>query len=1451
MGNTNSSPRYRSRSPDPALDHTWSNSYPKVERERNRSAWQQHAQQPNPSKHLSGYPSSGANVMVNGHLNAHYGQFEQECIQHQQQQQSKLSDQQPLRFARYGPGVGEAPVQQAKKIRVLPMAANGATGNAAVNAVKLRATDNGLALQKVGTLHVANRKLNELNHNLMAANCEPPIVATLIGNGADEMRSPTPDYDANNKQRSSSGSRKPSKSKRNSKAKAPNTAPSTPAASAKSGSSSRVDQEQQQPAGGSKSSGRGKLRLFKTKSTDGKAADSESGRIRARSMEYLRADVADETQEVRRGGRHNTSREDLSGDESLLAFIRNGPVTVFSSQKKLNGTMTDDDDWEEMHPESSSFSRVPPQSEQPASSSSSSGNNNNHNNNHNNNNSKPQQFYFGMAPGDVSAPPTGVPAAAASQSVDLDEESRRVMEEFDAVLAENKSVIDRKSETEEKEDGGRLRQSIRRPAKSTSSSASSDQRRRHSSTPPPVIRHHSSTRRATLHEDQLDHDDEDDQDIALSLRPTLPKKPQQLPRFSPSAAWRALGQSSDHYPRSSSSKLNASSSKASDMSAMDLSDEEDEDEDVMEERIAKNALRPVAPHPPRISNEKSADSGISGDAGSPDAAAMVASGGGASGRDKPLAMSSPVPPQQQRNQLQNNWTPQQDLLDDDSSNNGSSEDEAGHNVQRRSRGGGSSCFRASKRHPSTADPTPPKIIPKSQMFNDSSMTDQTADSRSSSMSKGGRKYRKRNETGGSSSRTGDEGAPGAGAHCIPQKYNSLRKLKRSVSGAFATAFRRGKCSPSDDDNEDETNMRRNSHHASGHHCDDGNWMLSRSAPNSVLNGSGGDDDGSYPSIRKLQSRSEADLLAQQHHGFGQLGQQYPAYSQPSVLTQRIVYLPQYDSRMVSAHQRQPRLGRPASMDQTDMMRRARSADAVFLEAKKQSVGQRLFGHGHGHGHSPNKKFTFQSTVRVHEKRLLEEKLSREAELKERKRLQEMQAMQRVEEEFQRKRAREKANIRQQLRVLQLDHYKHQEQLMLLQQQQHHQQQRIARLDPEGAPSSISHHRTSSDELPIQQQSMPVKKSANARLAEAETRDKRKESTPPAATSSSALQQLRNNRSASSNIRSDDVVDSPKKKTHQPQMDYRREVINSSRSRSAATPSTPSANPSAVSSDAGRFPDRQTRANNNADRGGHNNINNNNSTAAVVAAQQKKKSNSNIYRRLAEITSEEESISSPPPVSSLMARSASSNASAMNKQQQQPPSVGAAAHSRVPSSSAAAAAAQHVVSNANGNPSNGGNKVMTQELSEYRQERREYHDFRSPRLHQQQLIASPGRFYGAGQPSGHRVLPTSAASSSTSSMSNNKMQSDNYRWDFAHGGRGVHHMAGHPSGQPSVAKSTPTPPSVATWHHHHQAQLLQQKPSQVFSSRQQHDYHHHHQFYKLASPTTDVVMMHRTPQQRHH
>ena len=104
--------------------------------------------------------------------------------------------------------------------------------------------------------------------------------------------------------------------------------------------------------------------------------------------------------------------------------------------------------------------------------------------------------------------------------------------------------------------------------------------------------------------------------------------------------------------------------------------------------------------------------------------------------------------------------------------------------------------------------------------------------------------------------------------------------------------------------------------------------------------------------------------------------------------------------------------------------------------------------------------------------MLEERLSKEVEWKERKRQQETQAMQRVEEEFQRKRAREKANIREQLRYLQY----HQSPMAIhdgplekyrIDNSYSERKESLSnsrlRLDPEGAPS-ISHHRSSSDEL---------------------------------------------------------------------------------------------------------------------------------------------------------------------------------------------------------------------------------------------------------------------------------------------------------------------------------------------------------------------------------------------------
>ena len=108
--------------------------------------------------------------------------------------------------------------------------------------------------------------------------------------------------------------------------------------------------------------------------------------MRARSMEYLRTDLADDMQKVRR--RHLVTNLFLPLLEQTRYYFR-------QSEKM------DDDDWEEMR-------RIKKKETQ---------------------SSPPKQFYFGMTPDDV-----GIATVPPPPALDIDEESRRVTEEFDAVL---------------------------------------------------------------------------------------------------------------------------------------------------------------------------------------------------------------------------------------------------------------------------------------------------------------------------------------------------------------------------------------------------------------------------------------------------------------------------------------------------------------------------------------------------------------------------------------------------------------------------------------------------------------------------------------------------------------------------------------------------------------------------------------------------------------------------------------------------------------------------------------------------------------------------------------------------------------------------------------------------------------------------------------------------------
>ncbi|CAG9855437.1 unnamed protein product [Phyllotreta striolata] len=196
-------------------------------------------------------------------------------------------------------------------------------------------------------------------------------------------------------------------------------------------------------------------------------------------------------------------------------------------------------------------------------------------------------------------------------------------------------------------------------------------------------------------------------------------------------------------------------------------------------------------------------------------------------------------------------------------------------------------------------------------------------------------------------------------------YNGLQKFKKSISGVWGNLSSRRDFATNDEPNN--------------------NWFLSKSAPNSLTN--------------VIHSLERHKTLEQQ---------QYSGGNTPA----RLMYLPEMDN-----HAKKP----PHSKLQSKSCENV--AGEVEKEGKSpqplQDPSSRFDDFPWSSRRKP-KKYTFQSTIRQIEKKRLSDKLSREAERREKERLRELNAMQRVEEEFQRKRASEKANIRQQLRLFSLD-----------------------------------------------------------------------------------------------------------------------------------------------------------------------------------------------------------------------------------------------------------------------------------------------------------------------------------------------------------------------------------------------------------------------------------------------
>ncbi|CAG0914296.1 unnamed protein product [Notodromas monacha] len=267
---------------------------------------------------------------------------------------------------------------------------------------------------------------------------------------------------------------------------------------------------------------------------------------------------------------------------------------------------------------------------------------------------------------------------------------------------------------------------------------------------------------------------EDEADIPVKLRPVLPRKHLDMPRFSPTAAWRGIltGQEADPGSVAAAAAVAALANSRRREQGVSQGDRKgsiggsSNEPDLFEERIIRESSSRQNLLQYRHGHEKSADSGISGDAGSPGPSRddpdikPTTSGGGTGGAAvggggtggggggavaAPLAASSPV---------LRHWTPEQDL--DDSMGDG------GHGLAPTGAG----------------KATPPKLTHRNAMF---------------------------------SGVARDSLLGGVSAAQPPQSFSSLRKLKRTSSNA----------------------RRQSGGDPTAVAAADDNWSMSRSVPNSL------------------------------------------------------------------------------------------------------------------------------------------------------------------------------------------------------------------------------------------------------------------------------------------------------------------------------------------------------------------------------------------------------------------------------------------------------------------------------------------------------------------------------------------------------------------------------------------------------------------------------------------
>uniref|UniRef100_A0A182RHL5 Uncharacterized protein n=1 Tax=Anopheles funestus TaxID=62324 RepID=A0A182RHL5_ANOFN len=502
------------------------------------------------------------------------------------------------------------------------------------------------------------------------------------------------------------------------------------------------------------------------------------------------------------------------------------------------------------------------------------------------------------------------------------------------------------------------------------------------------------------------------QEIALKLRPTLPRKQFDIPRFSPAAAWRLLT-TEDEFCRDAPTDGLGSTGVGEKKSFLRGLDQE---LDVPEDRIQRVYREPV----PGLQDNKSGDSGISGDAGiladigqeallvasgkeeragdtSPESGTQLHKGGGAgAGTVMHGGWSSSA-------LLLMPWTPQQDL-DDDEDEDEDEEDEQEEEDELTMGSGGES-----RRH----------LI-------EDGVARVNGDARPDFSSKGhlfSLSLPRENHLSIYNVESADEKVE-------KHVFNSLQKFRKSVSGAFK--------------HDDTSSGQMDSN--------DSNWFLGR-LDTKLTGGTGPVGSGPEKRSKLLlpdgRERESADTATGTPVSIGTLGQHKHSSIGYLVSGKHMMYLPKEPTKLHvhtgdKSSKQDENNNRKSYHNQNGPERHEKplassgvSVPAQRVANDKENLQDPVPVAAATSAQTPNgefesfpvkltnrrnHRFTFQSTIRQIEKRRVAEKLSREAEIKEAMRLSELEAMRRVEEEFQKKRAREKASIRHQLRLFSMENH---------------------------------------------------------------------------------------------------------------------------------------------------------------------------------------------------------------------------------------------------------------------------------------------------------------------------------------------------------------------------------------------------------------------------------------------